>query len=543
VTSRYDISKNGYLPFPSFYWPDKQRPEPGEEFYNCSIKILLKNVIGACMTKRPCFVSPEMVNAALGQQKWNPSMNAICSLEKQIHLKGKKTNFSPPYSLNLIIIGGSMTKGSETDGKCICIKSEDSRCANIDRSHFDMSFCSWATHFTNWLKSEFPMIQFNVSDLSRSGMASYMVPDMVGHLLHQLTLSHRDIIIIDESVNDVSMRNSMDLLRGDVESMIRRLYGFTKGNHPTMIMIEQYPHTQKNPLQNQVSYSNRILPGDYAMVYRNLSEHYHLPYYSMREVYWTFFNENITKSHRYPFSVYGNGHVHTHPPWNLHNFMADVIADCFLDSLSRCRQMRESGSSRTHQRYILPPPYYSQTEASNYCDVSDPTLLEAHAKNYFHPKNLTEFELGDGAKQVGWREYVDYHNTSGWMINDLSAPSQRDLSFPINNIFPRGQSWTGHIVVIYLKSYEGMGVGKLFLCGLETPLWLDGLSETDKFSVPFMASMKINSQHAANCNKLPLAKRTLMIRYRPDHRTPRDQLRHHKKLKILSLQICSKTNH
>jgi hypothetical protein len=305
------------------------------------------------MPKRPCWISPEMVNAALGPQKWNPSMNAICSLEKQIHLKGENTIFSPLYSLNLIIIGGSMTKGTETDGKCICIKSEDSRCANIDRSHFEMSFCSWATHFTNWLKSEFPMIQFNVSDLTRGGMGSFLVPDMVGHLLHQLTVSDHDIIIIDESVND-GKRTSQTLLRGEVETMIRRLYGFTKGSHPTMIMIEQYPHPNRTPLRNKVSYNNRILSGDYAIVYRNLSEHYHLPYYSMREVYWTFFNENITKSHRYPISPYDGWHIHTHPPWYFHNFMADVIADCFLDSLSRCRQMRVWIITHTSEIHLAP---------------------------------------------------------------------------------------------------------------------------------------------------------------------------------------------
>jgi hypothetical protein len=61
-----------------------------------------------------------------------------------------------------------MTQGSETNGECICTHTEDSRCAEIDRSKLPHSFCSWVTHFVNWLRAEFPLIQFDVSDLSRS---------------------------------------------------------------------------------------------------------------------------------------------------------------------------------------------------------------------------------------------------------------------------------------------------------------------------------------------------------------------------------------
>jgi hypothetical protein len=38
VTSRYDPAENGYLPFPSLYWPDQQSPEQNEVFYNCSVR-------------------------------------------------------------------------------------------------------------------------------------------------------------------------------------------------------------------------------------------------------------------------------------------------------------------------------------------------------------------------------------------------------------------------------------------------------------------------------------------------------------------------
>jgi hypothetical protein len=88
-----------------------------------------------------------------------------------------------------------------------------------------------------------------------------------------------------------------------------------------------------------------------------------------------------------------------------------------------------------------------------------------------------------------------------------------------------------------------MGAAKLFICGMENSLWLDGLSKdymTQKVSVPFPASVKISAKEAAICNKLPVGKRTLMIRYRPDYGKSLERVRRHKKLKIFSVQICSK---
>jgi hypothetical protein len=364
VTSRYQVSKNGYLPFPSFYWPDKPKPEPGEEFYNCSIPVYRnQSIIGTCMPQRPCLVSQEIIHAALEPQKWSASMNAICSLEEQISLSSDKNHSYPRHSLNLIIIGGSMTKGSETDGKCLCIRSEDSNCPHTSRG--GISFCSWVTHFVNWVRAEFPMIQFNVSDLSRGGLASFSVPDFVDPFLRRFTLSDNDIIIIDESVNDATSGRSFATLKGDVEMMIRRLFISAKGSFPTIIMIEQFPHGSQLDVNSLPQHNNSkkvVISEDYTIIYRSLSQHYQFPLFSLRDVYWTFFNHKIAKSRRYPFSPYDDWHVHTHPPWYFHNFMADVIADCFLHSLSRCRDKRESGSTRIHARYtILLPTITAQT--------------------------------------------------------------------------------------------------------------------------------------------------------------------------------------
>jgi hypothetical protein len=545
VTSRYNASQNGYLALPSLYWPDQINPEGGEEFYNCSIRPKWGPLeIGACMSQRPCVVSPEEVMVALEQQTWTPSMNAICSLEEQINrgrTNGGKQQF-PRHSINLIIIGGSMTHGSVTEGLCVCSQEEDSRCAEIDRSKLPETFCSWTTHFVNWLAAEFPMIQFNVSDLSQSGLASIIVPDTVGPFFHRLSFSDNDIIIIDESVNDAD-RIFADL-KQDVESMFRRLYAATRGSFPTIIMIEQYPHRgYSDGYHHRASYNNRVLPGDYAIVYRNLSQHYGFVYYSMREVYWSFFNENITKAHRYPFTPFHDWHFNGHPPWYFHNFMADVVADCFLFSLSRCRHLRGSQTSAFLPRYVLPPPYYTLS-TEEYCDPSKPYLLDAHPMNHFHPENLKEFEEGSDAKHAGWREYADHHNTSGWIINDLSDPAKREISFPLEAEVQVVDVFSNlRIVVLFLRSYEGMGVAELLVCGHPDPLVLDGLYKdfrTNRVSIPTMASTLLNDGQITACKNLPAKERAIVIRYTPERPTENNEVRHHKKVKILSVEVCSK---
>jgi hypothetical protein len=531
------------LPYPSLYWAERETPDPREEFYNCTTRPRYgAPVLGYCMSNRTCPVSPEEVITALEIQAWNPYMNAICLLEDEINkVKQNPGKYHPRYSINLIIIGGSMTEGSGTESECVCIHSEDSRCPpENDRSKIPMTSCSWSTQFTNWIVSEFPMIQFNVSNLATSGLASVIVPDHIDPYFHRLSFSDNDIIIIDESVNDAG-RHFNDL-KQDVESMIRRLYGATRGAFPTVIMIEQFPHrSHADGYFHRSSYDNRVLPGDYATVYRNLSEHYGFVYYSMREVYWTNLNEKLSKLNRYPFSPFHDWHVNTHPPWYFHHFMADVMADCFLYTLSRCRHRPQAALPR----YTLPPPYYDKLSTDDYCDAFEPYLLDAHPTRYFHPDDLSDFEEGEPAQKSGWREYADHHNVSGWIINDLSDPLQRSLSFPmLTNVDHPFSDLL--VVVLYLKSYVGMGAAEVIVCGVSGNSFLDGLyvdHKTNRVSMPTMATYQVNDEQRNVCLALSPEKRTIEIVYRPDHVTDPDGVRQHKKVKILSVEVCKVFRH
>jgi hypothetical protein len=530
------------LPYPSLFWIERETPNQKEDFYNCTTRPKYNTPApGYCMVNRTCPVSRTEVASALDIQTWDSHMNAICLLADEISkVKQNSGKYGSNHSINLIVIGGSMTQGAGTESECVCIHSEDSRCPLEDRSKVSFTFCSWSKQFTNWIVSEFPMIQFNVSILVMSGLTSAIVPDFIDSHFRQLSFSDNDIILIDESVDDAAMH--FNDLKQDVESMIRRIYGATRGAFPTVIMIEQYPHrSYSDGEHHRSSYENRVLPGDYATIYRNLSEHYGLVYYSMREVYWTNLNENILKSNRYPFSPFYDWHVHAHPPWYFHHFMADVMANCFLSTLSRCRHRQQASLPR----YNLPPPYYNKLSTGDYCDMTQPYLLDAHPTNHFHPDNLKDFEEGEGAQKSGWREYADYHNVSGWIINSYSDPLQRRLSFPI--LRSQTHSFESLLVVVqYLKSYVGMGAAEVIVCGVSARFFFDGLyvdHRTNRVSIPTMVAFQVNDKQRTACLAISLENRTVDIVYRPHMATDPDGVRQHKKMKILSVKVCNIFSH
>ena len=104
--------------------------------------------------------------------------------------------------------------------------------------------------------------------------------------------------------------------------------------------------------------------------------------------------------------------------------MADILAAGFLHLLrgvemfSTAHQHSEAISS-TNQIYydstatsiVLPPPLYNiQNMWKELCSMNNPLLLEILPNATFKPVNLTSYELmGD----VGWREYIDYHDKPG----------------------------------------------------------------------------------------------------------------------------------
>jgi hypothetical protein len=552
VSSRQNVSLDGYLPYPSIYWPNSSQPIKNEETYNCTIRpVNTYQYVGKCFPKRSCMITSEEVLAALQVQKWEARMDGICNLGKFHRSHGRKSKSSPSSTsssevVNVIVIGGSMTAGTGSSGHCFCTHSEDSRCPDFERKELSR-FCSWPTQFMQWMDQEFPQIHFNFHDLSGSGLNSGIAPAYIEPFFLQINFTKNDIILIDESVNDHG--KPLDVNTKAVEQLIRRIYSFTRGIIPTIIFIEQFAHRDLLDSQNTRPFEKRISPGDYTIAYRTLSERCHFVYYSLREMYWNNLDPRTPIDKRYPFSPFNYLHTVVHPPWYVSKFMADIIADCFLYSLSRCSKTQANGT----ELELPSPSDHDQDLAANgdnndddYCDPNSHYLLDAHASNYFTPKNLLEFEEGPEAHKFGWREYVDYHNVSGWMINSLSDPKQRTLSFPLSE---ESYDLNSHnssekhilIVVIYLRSYVGMGIASLEVCGIPFESLIDGLFpnyQSNHVSIPQVATFRLTQSQIKACQSLPKKDRSVSFVYQPEVRTKLDHIRNQKKLKILSIDIC-----
>jgi len=158
----------------------------------------------------------------------------------------------------------------------------------------------------------------------------------------------------------------------------------------------------------------------------------------------------------------------------------------------------------------------------------------------FTPPDLTAYETDEAVSKVGWREYIDYHDTPGFIINSLSNHSLNHLTFPL----VEKEEYSEQVIkVMYLKSYSGMGVVGVKLCG-DFVLRLDGLyhdHETFKFSMPTMSIFKIRKSDSEKCARLPGQNRTVQVVYlsgQDDHFAAVRQ-QHHHKFKLLSVQVCT----
>lgn len=237
-------------------------------------------------------------------------------------------------------------------------------------------------------------------------------------------------------------------------------------------------------------------------------------------------------------------------PRFVHLFISDLFARCFLHDL----HVASTAQSRTAVPLVLPQPLYDISELWNsMCRPGGSYLLNTHATSSFKPDNVTAYESMRG---TGWREYIDHHNRSGFIINALSDPAKRKIRFdfllnpPSDNI----QAWYHRfrLKIEYLKSYKGVGSIAVFLCGMELrsidafdDLHRNGYHEASaKVSVPTVEDFG-DIDLACVSNGADKQKQYLEIEYvyneneaDPRIRTARELA----KFKLFSIQICERVD-
>lgn len=527
------------------------------EVYNCSSGGHVaadEKVIECVSAGNTCPIRIENIQAALSVAHWPQYVEAFRSI-----VDAKLSSPGMPLKVNVFVLGGSMTHGQMTRCGCSCSSRFDRRCPKEPEEDTcsASSLCSWTHHVFNWLVEKHRWVQFSFLDFAGSGRMSKRSLDNWGAWLvnTKAQIGNNDIIFIDHSVNDAEQIGTHEDLSESFELLIRTLLhtylqaGFAK---PTIVVIEQYPHGTPRDGQRRIA-PNAARVNDYAHTYRDVAKHYGTMLLSLREVFWTYFGlegrdyskEPEASKRLYPLSPYGPTHVETHPPWYIHLFMADVIAGSLVHTFHKLRSGLDEGKlllARTNSTTI-PKPFYALGNTSDLhasCDIQIPFALQARPNTTFHPANLSAYETDAVGAASGWRQYIDYHDTPGWIINDLSKEANRLLTFPLKN----AKSYNGMIVkVTHLLSYEGMGMAQLMICGKLAMYYFnfDGLSNMfDKVSVPSTYVHSFDIVEDRNCQALPPAERTIAIHYLDyDARARAVRAKNHAKFKVLSAQVCT----
>jgi len=286
--------------------------------------------------------------------------------------------------------------------------------------------------------------------------------------------------------------------------------------------------------------------------YKELAEHYQLPYWNYRDfvVESKAFKEKWQNQPLPPIQL-----GRSHPMWFVHRFVADVFSACFDRTLRLCTDssarlpsydMNNQSLNETTKN-DLPAPLYLPAHHSELCDDTQPFLVQVYANSTFRPENVTEYELKHMSSQ-GWQQYLDFGAVPGIIFNAHSDYRQNVLSFPFmqqgNNtnasIIPPGYA----IKIMYLKSYENMGVAEVRVCGrgvLHENKRIDGLRQDFKvnlISTPSMFFQPLDKEgFVESCNQLPESNRTLDIEWKRSN-DAYASIRRDQKVKILLVEIC-----
>lgn len=477
-----------------------------------------------------CPVREENLHSALSVAPWPQQVETL-------------KLFGSTATINVFYLGGSMTRGAETVCKCLCTKQEDERCPpNSVPPLKHENYCSWTSHISRWFQRTYPGTTFHFHDYSAGGRTSQSAGYFIDIVRSSsANLSNPALFFLDFSVNDAQAQ-----VYSGIETFIRTIYtnfGQYYNVRPTIIVLEQYPHalTQGTAVQRVKMMHTKA---DYVMAYRRICRHYNVALISLREVFWTYYGEpkrrnilkpNITQRY-YPISPFVQlAHVHVHPPWYVHLYMADVLAACLLKIISN------SGDTTTTIHTV---PHYTTTTGSNMlpkslfdipvrnkiqhiCDLSVPYAVDAIANSTIlrHQVNISN----------GWVEMLD-HYTPGWVINNLSTNATRVLSFPITSSSPLSKSV---LKISYLRSYEGMGTVTVYVCDeiLSETLVLDGLW-TRPVSIPHVYSVVLEDENVLNCLFLDPQERTVDIVYAPGEDQTELRSLHNNQFKVFTVQIC-----
>ncbi|KAJ1438865.1 hypothetical protein B484DRAFT_444282 [Ochromonadaceae sp. CCMP2298] len=390
--------------------------------------------------------------------------------------------------VNVVVFGGSMTRGEDILLDCVQPDHHSVYPANLVQLSYapERPLCPWFARLMGWMAHTFGADHdLRFYNLAIGGTSSMEMSEevQISLLSAGITLSGSDIVFLDHSCNE---QNGIGL-----EPLIRNIYRevATVADRPSIIVMEQY------------------WTGKYAEDYRKIAEYYHLPIFSHRNVVRELGGNGFgaqgeelvqreqgmhgTEAQRVReqgmarvFGMYQEYQLHV--PWHAHLYIADLLALYLSDMMDRCSLRSPSPnnpfpkavmiphppSDASPSEGALPKPLYNLRTYGFTCkvmlpqDTESPFLLLSRANATLTPANLEKFE----STLTTWTEYVDYHHSSGWIMNSAQTSSGRDrtLSFPLEKPLPRWDEAAPPrlgLRVVYLQTYRNAGVFDILFCG------------------------------------------------------------------------------
>ena len=220
--------------------------------------------------------------------------------------------------------------------------------------------------FLRWLRAKSSATVVSVNMAVAASYPGIIAIDLIRRLkeLGVQDLTHRDMVLLDYSLNEVGKYSSestgwYDLSSG-MERLIRNLYSLSVSNdsYPAIVLLETYPHSPKK--------TDKI---DYPKSYSRLAQHYSLPIWSFRDIYWSQFSLSHPEQSRFIAEL----RPPDHPVWYIHLFFADVMAGIVQREFDRYFAMR--ANSTPAMIFTMPPPIVKLSNF-NVCDENAAPLLE-----------------------------------------------------------------------------------------------------------------------------------------------------------------------
>ena len=200
----------------------------------------------------------------------------------------------------------------------------------------------------------------NVINLAIGGATSSYMSNEILMLLNDSNitkLTSNDIILIDHSVNDgMTYSNKVgiiELFTGLSNLIYRLLYISQLNNYPTIILLEQWPFRSGYSTDSNRPYNdnyndndnykgnthliNKYDPYDYHHIYVNISKQFKIPLYSYRDMIWSKYVEYNQSDYKNYLRFHHNVDFgYQHPPWYIHLYYADFIANILQFELLNC---------------------------------------------------------------------------------------------------------------------------------------------------------------------------------------------------------------